>query len=60
MSIVLTNEEAGFSEEQIAKIKTASDYKDKGDAAFKASEAKAGMCTRRIGRNLQINSHEPV
>jgi hypothetical protein len=41
---VLTDEEAGFSEEQLAKIATASEHKERADAAFKAGDAKAGAC----------------
>jgi hypothetical protein len=54
---LLTNEEAGFTEEQLKKIATATEYKDKGDAAFKTGDAKTGRSLlRRV--YLILNSDE--
>jgi hypothetical protein len=48
MATVLSNEDAGYTEEQIAKIATATEHKEKGDAAFKAGELKAGASARAL------------
>lgn len=44
MSTVEKIEDAGYNEDQMAKINTAKEHKDAGDQAFKAGNIKDGAC----------------
>lgn len=54
MSTVEKVEDGDYTDEQIAKINTAKQYKDSGDQAFKTGQIKEGThrCADRINSTL--------